>query len=48
MVEQDIEAGRLVVLDVDEMPPSGWMLTMSVYHQPSRPQDPLANGSSTT
>lgn len=48
MVEQDIAAGTLVVLDVDDMPPSGWMLTMSVYHQPSQPRDPQANGSLTT
>lgn len=40
MVEKDIAAGTLVVLDVDDMPPSGWMLTMSVYHQPSRPPGP--------
>jgi len=40
MVEQDIAAGTLVVLDVDDMPPSGWMLTMSVYHQPSQPPGP--------
>jgi DNA-binding transcriptional LysR family regulator len=40
MVEQDIDAGTLVVLDVDEMPPSGWMLTMSAYHQPSQPPGP--------
>jgi len=40
MVEKDIAAGTLVVLDVDDMPPSGWMLTMSVYHQPSQPPGP--------
>jgi DNA-binding transcriptional LysR family regulator len=40
MVEQDIAAGTLVVLDVDDMPPSGWMLAMSVYHQPSQPPGP--------
>ncbi|MGN6806928.1 MAG: LysR family transcriptional regulator [Trinickia sp.] len=40
MVEKDIAAGTLVVLDVDDMPPSGWILTMSVYHQPSQPPGP--------
>lgn len=40
MVEKDIAAGTLVVLDVDDTPPSGWMLTMSVYHQPSQPPGP--------
>ena len=40
MVEKDIAAGTLVVLDVDDMPPSGWMLTMSAYHQPSQPPGP--------
>jgi len=37
MVAKDIEEGTLVVLDVDEMPPSGFMLTMSAFHQPSQP-----------
>lgn len=40
MVAEDIEAGRLVVLDVDEMPPSGFMLSMSAFHQPSKPPGP--------
>jgi DNA-binding transcriptional LysR family regulator len=40
MVDKDIAAGTLVVLDVDDMPPSGWMLTMSVYHRPSQPPGP--------
>jgi DNA-binding transcriptional LysR family regulator len=40
MVDKDIAAGTLVVLDVDDMPPSGWMLTMSAYHQPSQPPGP--------
>ncbi len=40
MVEQDIAAGTLVVLDVDDMPPTGFMLTMSAFHQPSQPPGP--------
>jgi len=40
MVEKDIAAGTLVVLDVDDMPPTGWMLTMSVFHQLSQPPGP--------
>lgn len=40
MVEQDIAAGTLVVLDVDEMPRTGFMLTMSAFHQPSQPPGP--------
>jgi Transcriptional regulator len=41
MVEKDIAAGTLVVLDVDDMPPpTGWILTMSAYHQPSQPPGP--------
>ncbi|MGF6770190.1 DNA-binding transcriptional LysR family regulator [Paraburkholderia sp. GAS199] len=40
MVEKDIAEGTLAVLDVDDMPPSGWMLTMSVYHRPSQPPGP--------
>jgi DNA-binding transcriptional LysR family regulator len=40
MVEKDIAAGTLVVLDVDDMPLTGWILTMSVYHQPSKPPGP--------
>jgi DNA-binding transcriptional LysR family regulator len=40
MVEKDIAAGRLVVLDVDDVPRSGVMLTMSAYHQPSQPPGP--------
>jgi len=33
MVENDIATGRLVVLDVEGMPPSGFMLTISAIHQ---------------
>jgi DNA-binding transcriptional LysR family regulator len=40
MVENDIAAGTLVVLDVDDMPRTGFMLTMSAYHQPSDPPGP--------
>ncbi|GAB5096388.1 LysR family transcriptional regulator [Caballeronia sp. HLA56] len=40
MVEKDIAAGTLVVLDTDEMPPSGWLLTMSIFQQPSQPPGP--------
>jgi DNA-binding transcriptional LysR family regulator len=40
MVEKDIAAGILVVLDVDEMPRSGFILTMSAFHQSSHPPGP--------
>lgn len=40
MVEQDINAGTLVVLDVDDMPRTGFMLTMSAFYQPSQPPGP--------
>lgn len=40
MVEKDIAAGTLVVLDVDEMPRTGFMLTMSAFHRPSQPPGP--------
>ncbi|MCF7533706.1 LysR family transcriptional regulator [Pseudomonas petrae] len=40
MVAKDIADGTLVVLDVDEMPPSGSMLTMSAFHLASRPPGP--------
>ena len=40
MVEQDIAAGTLVVLDVDDMPRSGFMLTMSAFHPASAPPGP--------
>jgi DNA-binding transcriptional LysR family regulator len=40
MVEKDIAAGALVVLDVDEMPATGFMLTMSAFHRPSEPPGP--------
>ena len=37
MVEKDIADGTLVVLDVDDMPRTGFMLTMSAYHPASEP-----------
>lgn len=41
MIEKDIAAGTLVVLDVDEMPrATGWVLTMSAFYQPSQPPGP--------
>ncbi len=40
MIEKDIAAGRLVVLDVDDMPRTGFTLTMSAFHQPSNPPGP--------
>jgi len=40
MVEQDIVAGTLVVLDVDDMPRTGFMLTMSAFHPASAPPGP--------
>ena len=38
MVEKDIAAGKLVVLDLVDL--SGSALTMSAYHQPSVPPGP--------
>lgn len=40
MVAKDIEEGTLVILDVDEMPPSGFILVMSAFHKPSQPPGP--------
>nr|WP_316640495.1 LysR family transcriptional regulator [uncultured Roseateles sp.] len=40
MVEKDISTGRLVVLDVDDMPRTGFMLTMSAYHPAAEPPGP--------
>jgi DNA-binding transcriptional LysR family regulator len=40
MIEKDISDGTLVVLDVDDMPISGYMLTMSAFHRPSQPPGP--------
>ena len=40
MVEQDVAAGALVILDVDDMPRKGHMLTMSAFHPASAPPGP--------
>lgn len=40
MVEKDIASGALVILNVDDVPPSGFMLTMSAYHRASEPPGP--------
>jgi DNA-binding transcriptional LysR family regulator len=40
MVEKDIASGALVVLNVDDVPPGGFMLTMSAYHRASDPPGP--------
>ena len=40
MVENDLEAGTLVTLDVENMSPRGLTLTMSAYHQSSKPPGP--------
>ena len=40
MVEKDIASGTLVVLNVDDVPPNGFMLTMSAYYQASEPPGP--------
>lgn len=40
MIAQDIAAGALVVLDVDDMPRSGFILTMSAWHRSSQPPGP--------
>ena len=42
MVEDDIEAGTLVALDLAGMPRTGYALTMSAYHQPSEPPGPAS------
>ena len=40
MVEKDIAEGGLVILDVDDMPKTGFMLTMSAYHPAAEPPGP--------
>lgn len=40
MIEKDVAAGTLVTLDVDEMPLTGFMLTMSAFHRASAPPGP--------
>jgi DNA-binding transcriptional LysR family regulator len=40
MVEEDIAAGTLVVLDLHDILQTGFALTMSAYHRPSEPPGP--------
>jgi DNA-binding transcriptional LysR family regulator len=40
MVENDIASGSLVILNDDDVPPGGFMLTMSAYHRSSDPPGP--------
>src|SRR5580704_6363955 len=40
MVEKDVASGSLVVLNADDVPPGGYMLTMSAYHRTSDPPGP--------
>jgi DNA-binding transcriptional LysR family regulator len=40
MVEKDLADGTLVVLDVDDTPRAGFMLTMSASYQASEPPGP--------
>jgi DNA-binding transcriptional LysR family regulator len=40
MVEADVAAGALVILNDDDVPPGGFMLTMSAYHRTSDPPGP--------
>ncbi|APO66754.1 LysR family transcriptional regulator protein [Rhizobium gallicum] len=40
MIKKDVAEGTLVVLDVDDMPLSGFILTMSAFHRPSQPPGP--------
>jgi DNA-binding transcriptional LysR family regulator len=40
MVENDVASGTLVVLNDDDVPPGGFMLTMSAYHRSSDPPGP--------
>jgi len=40
MVEEDLAAGTLVVLDLHDIPQTGFELTMSAYHQSSEPPGP--------
>jgi DNA-binding transcriptional LysR family regulator len=40
MVEEDIASGSLVVLNADDVPPGGYLLTMSAYHRTSDPPGP--------
>jgi DNA-binding transcriptional LysR family regulator len=40
MVEKDIASGSLIVLNADDVPPGGYLLTMSAYHRTSDPPGP--------
>jgi DNA-binding transcriptional LysR family regulator len=40
LVEHDIDIGALVVLEVDDMPRSGYPLAMSAVHQAAAPPGP--------
>lgn len=40
MVEQDVAEGRLVILDVDEVPKVGMQITTSAYHLAASPPGP--------
>lgn len=40
LVEQDIDIGALIVLEVDDMPRSGYPLAMSAVHQAAAPPGP--------
>lgn len=40
MVEQDVAEGRLVILDVDEVPATGMRIATSVFHLASAPPGP--------
>lgn len=40
MVQQDLSAGTLIALDVDDMPKTGFMLGMSAYYPASSPPGP--------
>jgi DNA-binding transcriptional LysR family regulator len=40
MVEKDVAEGRLAILDVDDMPRSGFMLGISACHPASEPPGP--------
>lgn len=40
LIEKDVAAGTLVVLDVDDMPRTGHLLTMSACHRSSQPPGP--------
>jgi DNA-binding transcriptional LysR family regulator len=40
MVENDVACGSLVILNDDDVPTGGFMLTMSAYHRSSDPPGP--------